>query len=208
MATDRLYSQIVTGLKVTLPLAALGILTSLVYFARDSEEARRLPIAIGESDEFLRERVGRPEYLAVLDSGATLRLTADTVVPETGAENVYLGDNVAGRMVETSGRVIRLTAPDGRLDQRTSRADLTGIVTVNTSDGYQVLTDTVHARTDLAFAESGGPVWGEAPFGTLEADLMLYGAPPLIGQPGTESDPPLLHFTGNVKVIYEPRRGR
>lgn len=205
MASERLYSNLVSWLKILLPLVALGILTSVVFFARENEEARRIPLAIGEDDSFLRERIGQPEYLALLSGGATLRVTAKTVVPEEGRVEVYLADAVAGRIVEPTGRIIQVTAPEGRLDVNGNLADLLGIVSVDTSDGYHLLTEDLMARTDTAFAESGGPVWGEAPFGRIEADLMRYGAPALIGGGGPPDAPPVLHFTGRVKVIYDPK---
>ena len=206
MASDRLYSSFVKGLKVLLPLAALVILSSVFYFSRGSDEARRLPLAIGEDQNFLRERIGLPEYLTVMSDGSALRVTAEIVVPVDGKRNTYDAEEISGRIEVPEGRTIFVTAPEGRLNIRRDVATLTGIVSVNTSDGFHFLTDDLHAKIREPYGESGGPVRGEAPFGRLEAGLMKYGLPPALGLEGTEEDPPLLHFTEGVKVVYEPRK--
>ena len=196
MASDRLSSNLVNWLKLLLPLAALGILSSVVFFARGTEEVRQIPFVTVEGEEFERERVSNAVYHSVTGDGAALQITAREVVPAPGERDVFLADAITGRL-ETSNRIIQATAPDGMMNVGDDLADLTGIVSIDTSDGFHVLTENLHARLDVTFVESGGPVWGEAPFGRIEAGRMR------LGEPGARSD--LLRFTDGVKVIYEPR---
>lgn len=197
MASDRLHSKLIVWLKVFLPLVALAILSSVVFFARGTEEERRIPFVSVEGDEFERERIERPEYLAVTADGDALRITAREVVPAPDATQVYIAESVTGRIETDEGRIIQATAPEGRLDMDGDLADLLGIVSVDTSDGFHVLTENLRARLDVTYIESGGAVRGEAPFGRIEAGGMRFA--------GDAGDGGVLHFTGGVKVIYEPR---
>lgn len=196
MAYERIHSSVVAGAKILLPLAALGILSSLVYFARDTEDAREIPFVDAEGEQYERERLTRPDYVSVTRDGDALRITADEVVPSAGNRNVLLADNIRGRLETVSGRIIQATSPTGSLDMGADRAELSGIVSVDSSDGFHFLTETLVARLDVTYLQSGGPVWGEAPFGQIEAGGMTFGAP--------DDTSDLLRFTDGVKVIYEP----
>lgn len=197
MASDRLYSQFVGWLKVLLPLAALAILSSVFYFARGTEDTRRIPFVTVRDSDLERERIDKPEYMAVTGDGATVRIVAREVVPVEGKVNVFTADAITGQIETPEGRMIQATAPRGTLDIDGQLADMTGIVSIDTSDGFHVLADQLHARLDVTFVRSGGPVRGEAPFGRVEAGEMRY--------EGVDGEAGLLRFTGGVKVIYQPR---
>lgn len=196
MFRDRLYSGIITWLKIVLPLGALAILSSLVYLARGTEDRRQIPFVEVAGDLYERERVESPEYLSQTGDGSALRITAREVVPDPDRPEVYLADAVTGRLETRKGRIIQATSPEGLFDIDGNVADLIGIVSIDTSDGYHVLTETLHTRLDITFVESGGPIRGEGPLGRIEAGLMRY------GDKKFESD--LLRFTGGVKVVYQP----
>ena len=197
MTSERLYSNVIAWLKIMLPLAALVILSSVVYFARGTEEIRQIPFVAVVGEEFERERITQPDFLSVTSDGSALRITASEIVPSPDDPDVFLAEAVRGRMETLTGRIYHTTAPGGWLNVASNVAELNGIVSVDSSDGFHILTKDLHARLDVTFVESGGPVWGEAPFGRIEAGMMR------LGQPDAPSD--LLHFADGVKVIYEPR---
>lgn len=190
------YSRLVAWLKILLPLLALGILSSVVFFARDSEDARDIPFFSEGSDE-AGERIANPEYMGVTQDGATIRVRADRVTPEAGDPDTLRAERLTSRMETKSGRIIQATAPEGRLSIAKDIAELIGIVSVDTSDGFSMIAQDLTTNLDTGFAESGGAVRGEAPFGDLEAGRMRYGVP------DTRSD--LLVFNGGVKLIYRPK---
>ncbi len=197
MAYEGLHSSLVAGAKILLPLVALAILSSVVYLARDPEEVRQIPFVDVDGREYERERLTRPDFVTVMDDGAALQVTAQEVVPSPEDRNILLAETMTGRLETVSGRIVQATSPTGWMNTKTDQAELNGIVSVDTSDGFHVLTETLSARLDVSYIESGGPVWGEAPFGQLEAGAMTFG----------EMDRPseLLRFTKGVKVIYEPQ---
>ena len=196
MATDRLYSGLVAWLKIVLPLGALAILSSVVYFARGTEEVRQIPFVTEGAEEFERERAERPEYTTVTSDGGALQIVAEEAVPVPGEGGVYVAEDVAGRLETEDGRIIQATAPSGRIDTGGNLANLSGIVSIDTSDGYHILTEELFTRLDVAFGETGGPVWGESPFGQIDAGLLHFGTPD-----GTRD---VLRFTEGVKVVYLP----
>lgn len=198
MASGNLYSRVVAGLKIALPLAALGILSSVVFFARESEDVREIPFLSDAGGETSTERLALPEYTALTGDGAEVILRAAQVTRDLEVSDLLHADALTGRIESPSGRIFQAAAPSGRIDIEASTALLDGVVSVDTSDGYHVLTGTLLTRLDATFAETEDGVRGDAPFGTLEAGGMRY-APDSDGAD-------ILVFNGGVKLIYQPRK--
>ncbi len=190
-----LHSKFVGGLKILLPLAALAILSSVVFFARENEDAREIPFLMSGGPDTPDERMEAPEYQGVTSDGSQLKLNAAEVTPATD-ENWFDISDVAGRVETPSGRVFQATSPDGRVNFVDDRAELIGVVSVDTSDGFHVLSEDLYTRLDVTFGRSGGAIRGDAPFGTLEAGGMRFRYEEVGGQ--------LLVFNGGVKLIYQP----
>lgn len=198
MASGNLYSRVVAWLKIALPLAALGILSSVVFFARESEDVREIPFLTAGGPDTPSERLTSPEYTALTGDGSEVILRATEVTRDAADRQVLLADALTGRIESPSGRVFQASAPRGRIDLDASTALLEGIVSVDTSDGWHVLTSDLLTRLDATFAETDGGVRGDAPFGTLESGGMRY-APDAEGAD-------ILVFNGGVKLVYEPRQ--
>lgn len=198
MAAGNLYSTFVAWMKILLPLVALGLLSSVVFFAREADDHRTIPfvaeLADGETSE---ERVTRPEYVGLTSDGSTITMKAETVRPVGGNMQILDVDAIVGVTHSVDGRDISSSAPTARFDTTTDKAEFFGQVDVETSDGYMVTTQGLTSRLDVTRIEGGGPVLGTAPFGTLEAGGMLYTA--------TKAGNTHLLFNGGVKLIYQPR---
>ena len=196
---ENLHSRFVAWLKILLPLAALGILSSVVFFARENEDVREIPFLMTGDTDVPDQRIAAPEYQALTDDGARVKLTAREVTP-SGNENDWLVvRNVAGRVEMPSGRVFQATAPAGRVSFSEDSAELSGIVSLDTSDGFHLLADALRLRLDTTFAATEGAVRGEAPFGILEAGRMQ------LGDTNAGEGQNLLVFNGGVKLVYQPR---
>ena len=193
---ENFYSSLVRWLKILLPLAALAILSSVVFFARGNETSREIPFLVQGSDDMADERLAAPEYTGVTSDGSMVRFTADRVIPEDGQLNTLIVENLAGRIETQAGRVIQATAPNGRVRTEIKLIQLIGLVTVDTSDGFHVISEDLTTRLDVTYAESGGAIRGDAPFGELEAGKMR------LGDTNEKSD--LLVFNEGVKLIYHP----
>ncbi|MDU8942388.1 LPS export ABC transporter periplasmic protein LptC [Ovoidimarina sediminis] len=197
---ENFHSRLVAWMKILLPLAALSILSSVVFFARENEDVRDIPFLMTGETDAPDQRIAAPEYQALTDDGARVKLTAREVTPSEEDEGWLDISNVAGRIETRSGRVFQATAPGGRVNFSVDEAELSGIVSVDTSDGFHMLSDALRLKLDSTFAETGGAVRGEAPFGVLEAGGMRLGEAE--GSLGSE----LMVFNGGVKLVYQPRQ--
>lgn len=198
MASENLYSRLVAWLKILLPLAALGILSSVVFFARDADDQRTIPFVTQEGGpDTPNERLTQPEYVGLTNDGASITMRADRIVPVGGDTEVLDATILRGTIRSGDGRTLDAAAPEARIDLGTDTARFNGDVSVRTSDGFDVVTRDLETRLDATRAESDGPVSGTAPFGTLDAGGLSYSAP--------EKNQSLLVFKDGVKLVYEPR---
>ena len=200
LLSENLHSRFVAWLKILLPLAALGILSSVVFFANENDDVRDVPFLMTGDTEAPDERIAAPEYQALTSDGARVRLTAQEVSPSQEDDDWLVITEVASRVETPSGLVLQATAPGGRINFSQDLAELNGIVSVDTSDGFHMLSDALRFRLDVTYAESGGAVRGEAPFGTLEAGRMR------IEEPEDRTGSELLVFNQGVKLVYQPRQ--
>lgn len=196
---ENLHSRFVAWLKILLPLAALGILSSVVFFARENEDVREIPFLMTGDTEVPDQRIAAPEYQALTDDGARVKLTAREVTPSEEDDGWLLVQSIASRVETKSGRVFQATAPEGRVSFEEDIAELSGIISVDTSDGFHLLANALVLHLDNTFAETSGAVRGEAPFGILEAGGMR------LGEAAAQAESELLVFNGGVKLIYQPQ---
>ncbi|MFZ7090848.1 LPS export ABC transporter periplasmic protein LptC [Primorskyibacter sp. 2E233] len=194
---DGLYSQVIAWLKILLPLAALILLSTLFLLSRSTEQVLDMPFAEGLPGEGAsRERVGAPYYAGTTERGDMLTMTASTATPE--GDGVIRAEELAARMRMNDGSEILLNALHATLRDSDKMAVMEGGVTIESSTGYVLTTETLNSAIDKIEAESGGPVQGEGPLGTIEAGKMRIEA---VGEDG---DVQLL-FTDGVKLIYLPQ---
>ncbi|SFE51027.1 LPS export ABC transporter periplasmic protein LptC [Roseivivax sediminis] len=196
------YSRIVSWLKLLLPLVALGLLSTIFLFARNADPTANIPVATA------RDLAGRasqmvtdPRYSGTTDSGASVTLTAARARPDPEAEGQIRAETLEAAMAFEDGSRIDLAAPDARLRDSDDEVQLSGGVTITSSQGYRLTTDSLTAAMTRIEAQSGGAVRGEGPAGTIEAGRLR------IEETGSEGARPgdvRLLFTGGVDVVYEP----
>lgn len=204
MASEHLYSRIIYWLKIVLPLLALAILSGVVFFARESEDRREVPFLTDTGEPLPGEAVSNPEFQSATMDGTTVKFTAKTVSPD-GPDRLT-GQNLTGRIETREGRVLQANAPSGWIDRESRTAGLSGIVSVDTSDGFSIITEGLTTRLDRTLTESTGGVRGEAPFGTLQAGSMRLVAKVPDDATGPDEGGDVLVFNGGVKLIYQPDR--
>jgi lipopolysaccharide export system protein LptC len=198
MAFENFYSHLVAWLKIILPLAALAILSTVVFFARENDGQREIPFLTDGGPDTPGERLAAPEFLGLTSDGSEVILRAKEVVPTPNDPNTLVADEITGRIETPSGRIIQAAAPKGQIDVAGNTAFFEGVVSVDTSDGFHVLTKDLMTRLNETYAQTDGAVRGEAPFGTLEAGGLLLSS--------ENSEGNLLVFNDGVKLVYEPRK--
>jgi len=193
------HSRLVAWLKIVLPLAALGLLSTLFLLSRSIDTNNAIPI----SDVNIQERAqgqgaSSPAFAGMTDGGDQVIVNAETAWTDVTNPNRILAEGVDAQLELLSGDVIDITSNSAEVLQQDYIATLIGDVVIITSSGYRMTTDKLKSRFDILYAESLAPVSGTGPPGKLDAARMLLTSDPETG------DAHLL-FTGGVKLLYQPQ---
>lgn len=187
-----LRSRVVAWLRVLLPLAALGLLSTLFLWSDRPDPESAIPYAkVDDASLAGPPRVTAPTWSGVTPDGTRLLFSAASATPEGGggrAERMRL--DWAG----PAGTVARATAAHAALGEEA--LTMSGGVDLVLSSGWFLEADTLSAardRSDLALA---GGVAVKAPFGRLTA------AEARLHRPGKGGE--VLDFTGGGRLIYQP----
>lgn len=200
-ARDNPYSRFVAFLKVVLPLAALGVLSTLFLLSRGNAPAPGTaePPAGLDVDQLLREqRLNAPDFAGVTRDGTAISLTADRVGRDPAAPARMRAEQVRARMELADGSYAEIVARQGSIDRTRRRAVLEGEVVLALSSGYRVTSERIVAALDETDIVSPGPVSAEGPATRLEAGSMRLWSGP------AAEDGYLLDFTDGVKLVYDP----
>lgn len=201
MATaDRdLHSRMVAWAKILLPLAALGILSTLFLFARAIDPDDAIPYATVDIEDRIREpRMTAPTYSGVTSDGASLSVQAAEARPGS-ADGAATAQSLIARLETPDGALTDLVAASGTLDDGAGVLSLTGDVRMTTSSGYTVQSQAMTARLDRTGVTSPGDITATAPMGTINATGMS------LEQTATPGDYVLV-FKGRVRLIYTPQQ--
>lgn len=197
---NNLHSQVVGILKVTLPLAALGILSTLFLFSGRINPEDAIPYAeVDVADRLRTPRMTNAGFAGVTADGASLMLTAAEAKPEDAAGGA--GARIVLGTLETSdGAKTELAATAVDMDTAAQMIELSNGVELRSSAGLVIATLGLGISTDRTFAQSRGPVTATGPLGQLTAQEMQ-----LTAQQGVANSYVLV-FKGDVRLLYQPDR--
>ena len=197
MATyDNAYSRLVGWLKILLPLAALGLLSSMFLISGGPRGDDAIPFA--EIEELAREqRISQPAFSGVADDGSVVSVQARSARPEGGGALSVEG--LSARLDATDGSHVTLAAGSGAILNGGREARLDGLVRMGTSTGYEIETMGLTAALDTGRVESLGEIAARAPFGEITAGGLTV-------EPGPdETQGTRLLFHSGVRLVYEPQ---
>jgi len=195
---NNLHSRLVAWMKIILPLAALGLLSTLFLLSRTIDPSKSVPVTAIDIEQRAREQgATSPVFAGVTENDDLIEMRATKARPIEGDMQHLLADDVDADIKPPDGGLINVIADSGDVRQREFTATLVDNVVVTTDRGYRMTTEILETRFDTIFAESPVPVQGTGPLGDIEANRMV-----LISDDET-GDAHLL-FTGEVKVIYQP----
>jgi len=181
-------------LKISLPLVAVGILSSLFLFSRSITIEGALPFAEVDIQDRLRQpKMTEVRIATTSETGAVIDVTAQSVTP-IGTSKA-LASAAFGTVTSPNGKVTTLDAPEIAYDQTSDLAALTGGVRM-TSSGYEMTTLALDVDITAAQIDSRGAVQAQGPLGQLQAGRMR-----LKQQPKGA----VLVFTSGVRLLYIPK---
>lgn len=195
-ARDNLHSRVVVILKITLPLVALAVLSSLFLFSRPIDPEDAIPyVDVEIADRLAQPRMTGAGFSTVTADGSTLTLNAAEAAPQAGGATVT---GLTGLLASADGATADISAAAGVLDRARATLSLMDGVKMNTSTGYQIVTDALVIATDRTWLESPGAVEATAPFGILNSGAMRL---------DQDADSKAYHlvFTDGVRLIYQPK---
>ncbi len=196
MARDNLYSTAVVWVKVTLPLVALALLSSLFLLSGAPDPDAALPYAEVDIDQIIREqRVTSPRFAGVLGAGQELVLSAEAMSTDVAQSDLIRAQAIRGRLDLSRTDVLTLTATFGDFDMAAQTATLTDGVSVENFLGYRMDSDNLRLALDRVHISAPTPVHITGPGLELTADTMDLSGP---------EGETILRFTGSVRMIYEP----
>ena len=183
---------------MVLPLAALGLFSTLFLFSREVDPDRAVAMAEVDVERLVQEaRIGQPVYAGVTGDGTAVLLRAATARPEPGDPGRRRAEDVDGRFETPEGRVADVVADEGFFDSPAQQSYLDGQVKVDTDDGWHLRSDRLEIDLSAGLLVSPGPVTAEGPLGRLAAGAMRIDRS---GAPGAET----AVFTGGVWLLYDP----
>jgi len=194
MAGGNRYSTVVSWVKLALPIAALGVLSSLFLFSNRPDPEAALPFADVDVEQLVREqRLSQPRFASTLDDGREITMVADNAAPDMRDPNLIRMDRLQAFLELSDTDNLNLTAAEGTFSLSDQMVEITGDVVMVTDAGYQLESDLMTVSTGTMHVISPGPVAAQGPGFTLTADAMEY--------IGAETEA-ILHFTGDVRLLY------
>ena len=191
--------RLIRWAKWLLPGSVFLVIVALLLVGRDSserlqaftaEELARLGAGLGIED---------PRLGGITAAGEPYALTAERAVPEGPmAEAVTL--EMPRGWIETAERRIEAAAELARLDREARRLELTGGVTVESSDGWRGETGRAVVELDARRATGPAPVRLTGPNGWLEAGSFR------VEEPEGEGAQPRIWFENGVRLMFTPPR--
>ncbi|MDW3180593.1 MAG: LPS export ABC transporter periplasmic protein LptC [Roseobacter sp.] len=192
----------VAWLKVALPLAALGLLSTLFLLSRVVDPTESIPFADTEvQDRLLNQQISGPYYSGTTANGDQIAFVAEKVLTPNGLGGANRAEDVFVKIEMVSGTTVNVTSNKARVNIGQDVADLTGNVVITTSQGYIITSEALTARIAALDLRSPDTVFATTPAGELTAGSMRLMSP--------EPDAPAqLVFTNGVKLIYQPKQAK
>ncbi|MEO0751393.1 MAG: LPS export ABC transporter periplasmic protein LptC [Pseudomonadota bacterium] len=195
---DQFHSQFVALMKIVLPLAALGMLSTLFLFSDGIDPGEAVPVTTIDLQQRAEDQgATNATFAGVTRSGDEVLLMTERSRPSAENPRVFMAEDVMAEYRLSSGTGIDITSRHGEMNQSNNSAALTGDVLVTTTTGYVITTDALNTQFDRLFAETPGPVAGQAPAGDITAGRMVL-------EHNDETGASHLRFTDGVKLVYEP----
>jgi lipopolysaccharide export system protein LptC len=192
-----MHSRLVAVLKVTLPLIALVLLSTLFIFSRKINPEDAIPYATVDVADRLRDpKMTGAAFSGVTQDGASLTIAANEAKPNAAGGALSL---VQAALHTPDGVDSELAAAAVVLNQTAGMIALSQGAEFRNAAGYVVSADGFNIATAKTFVESIGAISGQAPAGQITAQHML------LSQDGADG-PYLLVFKGKVRLLYQPKQ--
>lgn len=195
---DNTHSRVVAGMKVLLPLVALGLLSTVFLISNTVDPSQSVPTAQVDLEKRARELgATNPSFAGVTRQGDEIRFNADIVRPDLASPERLSAERIAARFRLEAGTEVDINAREAEFDQGALTAQLHGDVRMTTSTGYLIESARLISSLDALHVLSPGRVTATGPLGDLTAGRMLL-------HNATRDESAELRFSAGVKLVYLP----
>ena len=195
----RLYSRLVTWMKITLPLLALAGIAVFYISTRHTGELDEIFSAQDLATLGAGLKLESPSFAGITRRGERYAISAEWAVPDSAVPTYVELERPKGE-IELQGRGwVTVTATTGRLHRGEKVLVLKDEVILRTEDGYHLTTDQLHFALGTQVTYAPGAISGTGPNGQIEAGSMrLVPADPDTGT-GTQ-----IWFENRVRLVLSP----
>lgn len=195
MFGDEGYTQLIGFLKISLPLAALGLMSTVFLFARAPNQDPTIPYA--ELEEIAQEsRLSGARLSGIADDGSVIEINARYATPQGDV----LGVETMNATIESlDGTQVDINSGGGEINNSERTARLTGLTRIETSNGFEMETFGVMADLTTGRIVSDGALEVQTPFGTLTAGQLIIETP-------DQATGQVMLFQNGVRLIYTPQQ--
>ncbi len=197
--TETFHSTVVAGLKVLLPLTAVGLLATIFLLSRGGSDQPELTFFQDASEIPERDTVTAPYYTGSTPEGHAVSITAASAQPMADDPAGVLADGLKASFRLTDGSRINITADQAGVNEPADRMSLTGGVVIDSSIGYLLETPGLQSALRAVNVDAPDGVTGTSPIGDLSAGALR------IRDTGREGEVQMF-FTKGVKLVYQPAK--
>ncbi|GAA6180810.1 LPS export ABC transporter periplasmic protein LptC [Shimia sp. NS0008-38b] len=182
-----------------MPLAALGLLSTLFLVSHKVDLESAIPFADVELEKRLRDRqITAPYFSGQTETGHNITVTSATAHPDLEDSSRIIAQQVGALLTTKDGTELTVTAQAGDMDGSFQEVILDGNVEILTSAGFTIETDEMTFSLEDARAETAGQVTAQSALGQLNAGRMAL-------RPSGENNEIYLFFTKGVHLVYTPQ---
>lgn len=194
---DDSYSAFVTWVKTLLPIAALGLLSTIFLFSGKVDVTQSLPYAEHNVANIIREqRITRPYFTGVSNNGTEITLSAAYASPDPENNDKLNITELSIVLQSALMRTTRITAGLGTLDSATQIALVSRGVHILSMPDFWITTDALKVDLKQGIAVAEGRFQGVTALGTINAEKMIV---------QMTADDQQIVFTNDVRLIYNPK---
>ena len=191
MAKYGRHSRFVSFMKFVLPLGAMALLGTVLFYSGIFDKHDKLDITFREIASLNNDlRMVSPRVNGLDNAGKPYLLTADTATQSKANPSQVTLDNVQADLKLTDGdEWVSLSSTSGLLDTETKLITFGTKIDVYASTGYEFHGETGSVNFSKGTFSTDDPVTGHGPSGTLRADRMT-----------ADSEKREMIFVGHVKM--------